>query len=187
MGSHCLSEGCLQTAVAHTGLGDVKGHVMVPGPPLPTPLEGTPIQYPLGKAAPCPGKSRCVPVGPLVTHVSRNPSLPQSPLPSPTTHPPHPAEPCGAHEPGPGVPTYPVSHPWALPCALSFSTSQGSTRCGPESSAQHVLSRCRFRLSSAWSPGDVHVFFSEQFPPPWPRDTPAHSQEPVGRRGWTRA
>lgn len=35
VGSPYLGEGCLQTAAAHTGLRDIKGHVMVPGPPPP--------------------------------------------------------------------------------------------------------------------------------------------------------
>ena len=49
---------------------------MVPGPPHP-PQEGSPIQHPLGQAGQCPGKSRCVPVGPVVTQISRNASLAQ--------------------------------------------------------------------------------------------------------------
>ena len=78
-----------------------------------TPPEGTPIQHPLGQAAPCPGKSRCFPVGPLVTQVSRNPSLPQSPLPSPTTHPPKPSSTSPSHPPQ--SPAVPMNLGWLSP------------------------------------------------------------------------
>ena len=168
---------------------------MVPGPP-PHPTRGDPYSASPGAGCSLSWEVQMFPCRPPSDPGLKEP-LP-APVPSPlpnNTHPqavvhfplPPPTEPCGAHEPGLVVPTYPVSHPWALPRALSFSTSQGPTRCGPESSAQRVLSQCILRPSSACSPGDVRVFFSEQFPQLWCRDTLAHSQELVGSRGWTRA
>ena len=74
-----------------------------------------------------------------------------APLPSPSTHIPElsstplqpPAEPRGACEPRPGIPTYLVSQPWILPRSLSFSTSQGlvlSSACAsPSVDSDQVL------------------------------------------------
>ena len=82
MASPGLGEGHLQMAATHTGLGDVGGHSRCLGlPPERGPLFSVP---PLGQAAPCAGKPKCVPVGPRGTQVSRNPPSPRSP--PPNTH-----------------------------------------------------------------------------------------------------